>query len=279
MDKLEMLGNMLEEAQKAYNELPNQYTRGQVEGLAKAYRQAVNDLTDLTQPPVVLDYGQSPGPNISFQPNMQKYGVPPEHFNKKENFNREAEILENIYIILVDIKDILRANNNSLSAEAQEIFDLQQKTNKMEDIKKYWEEKLDESSKEETEDAHDAVRLHEMGHQTWNKTFGQRLQGNVQPQQPASYGSPERLAQLMQEQELLKEAISERIQSDTPADEEYIDPETGHTGRIRRIGQAINVDEEPEGVIERKTVEQWEKQPRVYTSPQFDDLEDLSPGQ
>lgn len=260
-----MLGNMLEEAQKAYNELPNQYTRGQVEGLAKAYRQAVNDLTDLTQPPVVLDYGQIPGPNISFQPNMQKYGVPPEHFNKKENFNREAEILENIYIILVDIKDILRANNNSLSDEAQKIFDLQQKTNKMEDIKKHWEEMQSEEP--------------DAGHNKWNQSFGQRLQGNVQPQQPASYGSPERLVQLMQEQELLKKAISERIQSDTTADEEYIDPETGHTGRIRRIGQTINVDEEPEGVIERKTVEEWEKQPRVYTSPQFDDLEDLSPGQ
>ncbi len=260
MDKLEMLGNMLEEAQKAYNELPNQYTRGQVEGLAKAYRQAVNDLTDLTQPPVVLDYGQIPGPNISFQPNMQKYGVPPENFNKKENFNREAEILENIYIILVDIKDILRANNNSLSDEAQKIFDLQQKTNKMEDIKKHWEEMQPEEP--------------DAGHNKWNQSFGQRLQGNAQP---APYGSRERLAQIQHEQ--IHSANKYTQENTSPADEEYIDPETGHTGRIRRIGQTINVDEDPEGVIERKTVEQWEKQPRVYTSPQFDDLEDLSPGQ
>lgn len=276
MDKLEMLGNMLQQAQNDYDQLPNQHTKGFLDGIARQYTQAIQELQQPSRTQNEPDYGQ----NLGQQP-MQKYGVP-----AKKPTPAVTELV-NIQGVLADILAELKALNSRTSAEAQRLFDIEQKTRILDDV---------ETEADDFDEEDDASEHTDAGHQNWNKSFGQRMQGNAT--QSAPYGSRERLQQLAEEQnnrqipqevkvaqypaevsyEAEKQAYEQYV---APPEEDYMDPESGHAGKMRRIGRTVNVDDEPQQP-QKKSVAEWDKtrgnQP--YTT-QGDDygLEDLQPGQ
>lgn len=272
MDNLEQLGNLLQQAQEEFEQLPNQYTKGKLDAVVALYKAEVSSLSqpNLTQNPLGVY-------NLQNQ-QMQKYGVPDQTVDMLRNVQQYQgnvqskhdpvlEAVETTNNLLVDILDVLRANNKNISYEAEKAFRIQQEHKILEDVQK------------------------EQPKHHWNQSFGQRMQGQTPPQtgyeqtnrnpqhpsnQPqAPYGSNERFAQIQQEQ---KQRHPNEDEYQAPPEENYIDPETGYQGVVRKIGNSINIDDDTP-----QTVEQWNQQgqrPQVYMArPNDNELEDLGPGQ
>lgn len=192
--ELESLGRLLDKVTEEHNTLPNEFTSGKVEGVSAAYALLAGLITnDATEPEESIPFSTPTGP-------MTKYGVPQEHFEALESMGREEILsrtqedseelgeLQEIKGVLQDIYNLLQAQVNEVTEDAQKLFTAQQETQILEDVAE--EAKSAGLDVAEGEEAQEELSRNPLGR--FDTSFGQRMMGHTESQGTLKY-TPEQV--------------------------------------------------------------------------------------
>ncbi len=334
LDALEAVGLFTDDLNAEYNSLPNEYTRGRLEGARDAYK-------------IVLDIVKNPRPK---QDESQLFTEPPVNpdtgiiqkplgtyrlaHSYQQNSDQMVDMLSNVQ----QAQPVIDQSGFTLADVVSELYQIRQfifskwgdqpvvEENVQENFEKafegevptvpessrrVWDQSLGQRKmgtsgsinlghmdEESREKAQADMEIHEWGHEIEHaKMNGDSRSRPAPPELVKKYypgvevTGKKTLADHEREVNESRDRLKEYHQPTLPPEEEYVDFETGETVRKRTIGGRINVDDDD---LEDKPVRTWdeyvEKQeaqetftdptPRVYTPqhPQFDELEDLGPG-
>lgn len=276
-DALPFVGQYLTMAQSEAQELPNEYTRGQLQGIQRVYSGIIAELQHpgsgkpqvgdedipFTNPPVNPQTGQ-----------MQKYGNEPQGWNvvpgvtetSRDDYDRRPDL----QAILLSLQETNTVGANMMIGELAEIRQLLQEIRDQNNEPIQYDNPFPPPSidEETRESADEAIKRHEELHndpRIWNQSFGDRLQGKA-----PDIASPKTWSQYQEMVEESKEKVEEYHQQPSfeetqkmaahegPAMEEYMDVETGEMVRQREIGRIRFDDEyEPPSSSNAENYQEW----------------------
>jgi anti-sigma28 factor (negative regulator of flagellin synthesis) len=248
---LEIVGNLMDEAVNAHSQLPNEYTKGQLEGIRKIYTALVREI-------------DNPSTRVSSAEEVIPFSTPP--LNKRGN-TQSPELQE-----LKEISSILSMIHSVLNKEESSHNDLDHDTNEEET-----ENNLFNTFKNRIEDG-TYIMDDENRFFTHN---GYSLQQEIEKLQ---FGEIMELLKLARSkvQNLTQDdrksmtnrpwdkSFGERMRGNTTTTTDTFDPDTGETGKQTVVGAKFNPDDE-------RTVEEWNQV--VQGRVPWDEMQDLKPGE
>jgi hypothetical protein len=268
---LEIVGNLLDEASSENTKLPNEFTRGQLNGVTRVYQTLVQEMDrpqQQVQPNTENEDIPFSTPPVSDRGRMLKYGNEDTSTQKNTNSANTSYSSDPLLNEVKGIKDILQRLEQKLfptslpdqwSEDAQKIFaedpDPEDKNVRSAQNIDYFDQNFTPEQESDTRNEMQNLSPQETPEQAerrvinrpWNTSFGKGLGGSDFKQEPQ--------------------------------EEIHYDPDTGEQGTVRKIGQKFNPDDE-------KTVEEWANtgqqvsHPGVYYDKgDFNELEDLQPGE
>lgn len=291
-------GNVMDVLHDEHQELPNEYTKGELEGARKTYKAILDVLNNpapekqdsalFTDPPVNTHTGQmikhgNSSEYVDEPPVIMKEPQGIKNLNQKSKGIIGSSHEETVEWLLAHISgtlDELLAHKTGIRITQDNPFKSHVSEEELKEMDEASRKKeaLDEISRLGQEigdgpDPKDHKRLDEFEEEKkpvkWDQSFGKRMQ-DIQEEEPVS-----------------------------PVDNEYLDIETGEMVRERTFGRVV-VDEDAEDAPatnfdewarrkeaeEKKSNEEWEKEsqlnpsrPYTFNDSGFNELEDVNPGE